>query len=171
MSKPVYGQTIVALWFSRYTFIWYMYDLYIYDYVCIRLIQFWIPSSVKLDVLPSQLHLLLQLLRGRSQHAVSAVPWAPLPLSHVGHQIFVDLAQFCSMEARWNLIFDFFHVQSIPPVCANKIGFRSRRQQSDSITLISKCQGTLLPTPHHPTKNRANIGGCSPLANTCYTKI
>ena len=54
----------------------------------------------QLDVLsfflPSRLHLLLQLLRSRSQHAVSAVPWAPLPLSHVGHQIFVDLAQFCS---------------------------------------------------------------------------
>jgi hypothetical protein len=75
------------------------------------------------------------------------------------------------MEARWNLIFDFFHVQSIPPVCTNKTGCRSRRQQSDSITLISKCQGTLLPTPPHPTKNRANIGRCSPLANTCYTKI
>ena len=51
--------------------------------------------------------LAFQLLGSRSQHAVPAVLWAPLPLPHIGHQIFVDLAFLSVMNARWKLIFDF----------------------------------------------------------------
>ena len=39
--------------------------------------------STNLTFLPSHVHLLLQLPGSRSQHAVSAVPWAPLPLPQV----------------------------------------------------------------------------------------
>ena len=36
-----------------------------------------------------------------------AVAWQSLALPRVGHQIFVDLSFLSSMNARWNLIFDF----------------------------------------------------------------
>ena len=62
------------------------------------------PFVGQFHFLPSHVDLLLHLPCSRSQHAVSAVRWAPLPLPHVCHQIFVDLAFLSSTSARWNLI-------------------------------------------------------------------
>ena len=41
-----------------------------------------------------------------------------LTLPHVGHQIFVDIAFLSSMNARWNLIFDFLPC-AIDSTCAH----------------------------------------------------
>ena len=56
------------------------------------------PFVGQLHFLPSHVVLFLHLPGSRSQHAVSAVPWAPLPLPQIGHQIFVGLAILSSMN-------------------------------------------------------------------------
>ena len=56
------------------------------------------PFVGQLHFLPSHVDLFLHLPGSRSQHTVSAVPWAPLPLPQIGHQIFVGLAILSSMN-------------------------------------------------------------------------
>ena len=107
----------------------YMYDLYIYDYVCIRLIQFWIPSSVKLDVLPSQLHLLLP----KKKRSIKSVLRKMLQRS-------IKSVLEVTWEKRYNVAKSVLEVTH-----------PNQPHPWHSITSMRKCQGTLLPTPPHPT--------------------
>ena len=54
------------------------------------------PFVGQLHFLPSHVHLFSKLLGSSSQHTV-----------YIGHEIFADLAFLSSLNARWNLIFDF----------------------------------------------------------------
>ena len=93
--------------------------------------QFWKPLSVNFTFYPH----MFTCPGSRSQHTVSAVPWAPL--LHIGHQILVDLTflsskgwcppdiswfinHYYSYIPQWNLIFDFLPcaICAIDATCA-----------------------------------------------------
>lgn len=93
----------------------------------------------------SSLQLLLQLRGSRSQHAVTAAPWAPEPLPNVGHEsVFIFFFQLF-MEAPWNLWFS-----------SRRNRFLQCKQTMLALGLITstKQTGSL---PHVPTPPCTNI--------------
>ena len=132
-------------------------QLWSFGTLCFRIFR-------QLDFLPSHAHVLLQLPGSRSQHAVFAVPWAPLPLPHVGHQIFVDLAFLSTMNARWNLFFDFPPC-AIDSTCIAKI-LLPWHQDSVHVNI------TINSPPHPPpTKNKEKYRPVSPRQHQPQTSI
>ena len=74
-----------------------------------------------------------------------SVPWRPLALPHVGHQIFVDLAFLSSINARWNHVESYLWFSSVCSqfhLCApTRLAFglfASARE--DLVNVVSKCK-------------------------------